>query len=133
MSSGTGVRRLLLDTSIVLWWLVDSDELSEEVKAMIDDETEVYVSAATVWEVASKQQLHKLVAEEDLAEAIERSDLQPLPITLRHAGAAGALPLISRDPIDRMLVAQASCERLTLVTRDDRVAAYEGSVSVLRV
>lgn len=117
--------RFLLDTHVVLWWLAGDPELSEDVKTTIDDEIEVYVSAATVWEVAIKQGIGKLKAEVDLAEAIEESDLRPLPISHAHARAAGQLPLHHRDPFDRMLVAQARSEDLTLVTRDQAIHAYD--------
>ncbi|TSD93137.1 type II toxin-antitoxin system VapC family toxin [Skermania sp. ID1734] len=98
---------------------------------MIDDETEVYASAVTAWEVAIKQQLGRLTADEDLASVIEGSDLQPLPITLRHACVVSGLPLIHRDPFDRMLVAQARAERLTLLTRDRQLAAYGDNVRLV--
>jgi PIN domain nuclease of toxin-antitoxin system len=120
----TGPRRLLLDTHVVLWWLADDPTLSEELKQTIDEEVDVFVSVATVWEVTIKQQLGKITAPSDLPERIRDSELSNLAITADHAIAAGRLPLLHRDPFDRMLVAQAWTEGLTLVTRDETLQTY---------
>jgi PIN domain nuclease of toxin-antitoxin system len=116
---------LLLDTHVVLWWLADDPTLSDDLKARLDQEPDVYLSPATVWEVAIKQALGKLREPPDLPERIRDSGFRPLPITVEHAIAAGRLPPIHRDPFDRMLVAQALCENLTLVTRDTDIHKYE--------
>lgn len=115
---------LLLDTHVVLWWLTDDPTLSDYIKDQLDHEPDVYVSAATVWEVAIKQAMGKLKEPADLPERIRDSGFRELPITSEHAIAAGRLPLIHRDPFDRMLVAQAAVEELTLVTRDPVFARY---------
>jgi len=115
---------LLLDTHVVLWWLADDPTLSDDIKARLDHEPDVYVSPATVWEVAIKQAIGKLREPPDLPERILASGFRELPITSEHAIAAGRLPLIHRDPFDRMLVAQALCEGLTLLTRDADIAKY---------
>jgi PIN domain nuclease of toxin-antitoxin system len=117
--------RLLLDTHVVIWWLADAPTLSEETKALIADEPEVYVSAATVWEIAVKQAIGKLKEPADLPERVRESEFRELPITAVHAIAAGRLPLIHRDPFDRMLVAQARSENMTLVTHDETIQRYE--------
>ena len=119
---------LLLDTHIVMWWLTDDPTLSDDIKARLDHEPEVYVSPATVWEVAIKQALGKIKEPPDLPERIRDSGFRELPITFEHAIAAGRLPPIHRDPFDRMLVAQAQCSGLTLVTRDADVKKYEVAV-----
>ncbi|HUZ25315.1 MAG TPA: type II toxin-antitoxin system VapC family toxin [Streptosporangiaceae bacterium] len=119
---------LLLDTHVVLWWLADDPSLSEEIKARLDHEPDVYVSAATVWEVAIKQAIGKLREPADLPERIRGSGFAELPVGSGHAIAAGRLPLLHRDPFDRMLVAQAQCEDLTLVTRDTRCQQYDVAV-----
>lgn len=121
----TRPKRLLLDTHVVLWWLADDPELSDELKETIDEEVDVFVSAATVWEVAIKQQIGKITAPMDLPERIRDSELPNLAITAGHAIAAARLPPIHRDPFDRMLVAQAQSEGLALVTRDKALGNYQ--------
>jgi PIN domain nuclease of toxin-antitoxin system len=119
---------LLLDTHIVIWWLTDDPTLSEDVKSTLDHEPDVYISPATLWEVAIKQAIGKLREPADLPERIRDSGFRELPITFAHAIAADRLPPIHRDPLDRMLVAQARCEDLTLVTRDADIQKYEVSL-----
>jgi PIN domain nuclease of toxin-antitoxin system len=121
---------LLLDTHMVLWWLADDPGLPEEIKDRLDHEPDVRVSAATIWEIAIKQALGKISAPADLADRVRDSGFRELPIDFTHAIAAGRLPPIHRDPFDRMLVAQARCEDLTLVTRDSYCQQYE--VAILR-
>ena len=116
---------LLLDTHVVLWWLLDDTTLSEDVKARLDDDPDVWVSAATIWEVAIKEAVGKLEAPPNVAEEIAGSGFRQLPISFEHAVAIGHLPLLHRDPFDRILVAQARCEGLTLVTRDRRIHRYD--------
>jgi len=123
---------LLLDTHVLLWWLADSPRLSTQVRVLIrDPKLAVWVSAASVWEIAIKKSLGKLDAPDDLSGAIAAYNFHPLPIEMSHALAAGALPRLHEDPFDRMLVAQAKIENLTLVTADQRLAAYEASVLLL--
>jgi PIN domain nuclease of toxin-antitoxin system len=117
--------RLLLDTHVLLWWLADDPSLGEEARAGISDATSsVFVSAATVWEVSIKQALGKLEAPSDLLRQIELNRFEPLSMTVSHAYTAGALPRHHDDPFDRMLVAQAMMEGLTLLTRDPRMSRY---------
>jgi PIN domain nuclease of toxin-antitoxin system len=122
---------LLLDTHVVLWWLLDDATLSDGLKARLDDDPDVWVSPVAVWEVGIKQSIGKIVALDDLAEAVADSGFRQLLITHDHAVTAGRLPLLHRDPFDRMLIAQAQCENLTLVTRDPQIHRYE--VDLLRV
>lgn len=122
---------LLLDTHVVLWWLTDDVALSDEVKTRLDDEPDVYVNPASLWEVTIKQSIGKLSEPIDVAEEIRDSGFRELPLTFHHAIAAGRLPLIHRDPFDRMLVAQAQCEGLTLASRDAHIQRYD--VALLQV
>jgi PIN domain nuclease of toxin-antitoxin system len=122
---------LLLDTHVILWWLIDDPALPEELKARLDDEPDVHVSPASIWEVAIKQSIGKITGPDDLIEQMAASDFRPLPITFTHAAAAGRLPPIHGDPFDRMLIAQALCENLTLVTHDALIQKYD--VDLLRV
>jgi PIN domain nuclease of toxin-antitoxin system len=116
---------LLLDTHVVLWWLADDPALPDEIKDQLDHEPDALVSAATIWEVAIKQAIGKLPEPAGLPELVRDSGFAQLPISARHAITAARLPLIHRDPFDRMLVAQAQEEHLTLVTRDARCRRYD--------
>lgn len=100
-------------------------------KDRLDNEPDVYVSAATIWEVAVKQAIGKLPQPARLPERIQESGFRPLPVTADHAIVAARLPLTHRDPFDRMLVAQAQVEELTLVTRDENCRRY--TVEILPV
>ena len=117
--------RLLLDAHVVLWWLADADALDRRAReAIAAGDNWVGVSAATVWEIGIKRALGKLEAPGDLVGALVASHLDPLSISVEHAEAAAALPRHHDDPFDRMLVAQARAEGLTVVTRDPRIALY---------
>ena len=116
--------RVLLDTHVVLWWLSDDPALADDIKGLLDAEPDAYVSAATLWEISIKQTLGKL-GPADLAERVRDAGFRELPMTMAHALVAGRLPEIHRDPFDRMLVAQAQCEDLTLVTRDEYIHKYD--------
>ncbi|MGW4626712.1 type II toxin-antitoxin system VapC family toxin [Streptomyces rubiginosohelvolus] len=120
--------RLLLDTHVILWWLADSDELSDRVKDLLDTEPSVHISAVSAWEIAVKQSLGKLDGPEDLAERVRDSQFTALPITAGHGVRAGRLPALHRDPFDRILVAQAQTEGMTVVTRDKWIPQYDVSV-----
>jgi PIN domain nuclease of toxin-antitoxin system len=121
----SGAGRLLLDTHVLIWWLQASPELSDDLRDRINTELDVYVSAASVWELSIKQAAGKVKLPANLLEWIERGGLSELPIRMPHADLAGRLPAIHRDPFDRMLVAQALVERLTLVTRDGLIQQYD--------
>jgi PIN domain nuclease of toxin-antitoxin system len=117
---------LLLDTHILLWWLSDDSLLPTAARqAIASPQTEVLVSAATAWEIAIKQAAGRLDAPQDLLEAMEANDFQTLPITAAHAVAAAALPPHHSDPFDRMLIAQARAETLTLISVDNRFPEYD--------
>lgn len=122
--------KLLLDSHAFLWWLAEDPKLKAEARqAVADPVSVVHVSAATVWELSIKAALGKLDLDgADLAEEIEANDFVELPITARHSLAAAALPRHHEDPFDRMLIAQAQIEGLTLVTRDSAFRAYGVSV-----
>ncbi len=117
--------RLLLDTHVLLWWLANDATLGAEARSRISNpDSAVYVSAATVWEMSIKKALGKLESPSDLLYRIGSNRFEPLSITASHAQAAGALPRHHDDPFDRMLVAQAMQENLTLLSRDPRMAPY---------
>ena len=117
--------RLLLDTHVFLWWLADDGRLKKaERQAIRDPENDVYLSAASVWEIVIKQALGRLRIPEPASIAVLRLGLQPLPITFEHAEATATLPLLHSDPFDRLIAAQARAESLTLVSYDAAIRAY---------
>jgi PIN domain nuclease of toxin-antitoxin system len=117
--------RLLLDTRVLLWWLDDSPELSDATKELLRTEPSVHVSAVSPWEIAIKQSLGKIRGPEDLAERARDSQFTPLPVGAGHGVRAGKLPPHHRDPFDRVLIAQAQIEGMTLVTRDKWMQQYD--------
>lgn len=117
--------RLLLDTHVFLWWLADESQLPRETReAVADSAAIVHVSAASVWEAAIKSAAGKLRVSGNLAAAIGASGFVELPVAARHAWRAGALPRHHGDPFDRILVAQAMLEELTIVTHDPAFGKY---------
>ena len=121
--------RLLLDTHAFLWWVTDDERLSPAAKqAAADPANEVFVSAASAWEIATKQRLGKLAGVarvgERYAELVAADGFQHLAVDYRHALRAGGYTLEHRDPFDRMLAAQSELERLPLVTRDPVFALF---------
>lgn len=119
------MRRLLLDTHALLWVLEDAAALDESARsAIVDPRNDVFVSSISMWEISIKRSLGKLKAPEDLLSTIDASGLRELPVTVVHADHAGGLPPHHRDPFDRMLVAQAQVEGLTIVTHDSVIAKY---------
>ena len=116
---------LLLDTHTLIWALEDSPTLSTAARAaIVDGDNTVFVSAVSIWEISIKKALGKLTAPDTLLEEIERLRFEPLNITLHHGERAGKLPALHWDPFDRMLIAQAQSEQLTLVTRDANIQKY---------
>jgi PIN domain nuclease of toxin-antitoxin system len=122
---------LLLDTHVLLWFLADDGRLSRKARRSIAKADEVFVSAASAWEIAIKVRLGKLRFDGALGSAVSGSGLQWLAVTERHAEATLALPALHGDPFDRMLVAQAQREELRLMTHDDKLAAYPVDVMVI--
>ena len=115
--------RILLDTHVLLWWLLDEAALSPAARAAIADEAnDTFVSAASAWEIAIKYKTGKLPSAAplmaDLEKAILDGGFTGIPITLRHGELAGSLPLHHKDPFDRMLIAQALAESLTLISNE---------------
>jgi PIN domain nuclease of toxin-antitoxin system len=115
--------RLLLDTHTLLWWLTDDPRLPEPVRAEIaNPDNAVFASAASAWEIATKQRIGKLPGVPDAAsryaELVAADGFQHLPMSHVHALRAGSWPVSHRDPFDRMLAAQSEQEGRPLVTRD---------------
>jgi PIN domain nuclease of toxin-antitoxin system len=119
------MQRLLLDTHVLLWAVEDSPILGLDAREVIvDPRNQVFVSAASVWEIAIKRAQGKLSIPESVSEAVKEAGFAELPVTFFHAEQAGALPPYHRDPFDRMLVAQAQAEGLVIVTQDANIPRY---------
>ncbi|TLZ33686.1 MAG: type II toxin-antitoxin system VapC family toxin [Gammaproteobacteria bacterium] len=124
--------KVLLDTHLFLRAVSGNRRLSSTARARISAAESVYVSAASIWEVALKARLGKIEGDpEALASSIQASGFHELPITARHAAAVATLPLHHADPFDRLLLAQAFSEPLHLLTLDRALLAYGGGVTVL--
>jgi len=126
------VRRLLIDTHVLLWALTDPGRLPSTLReSLIDRRVELFVSAATAWEIATKHRLGRLPAAEPIVLAYEEHlmhlDAHELPVSSRHALAAGVLAWDHRDPFDRMLAAQSILESMPLATAD---TAFRGLAGV---
>ena len=120
--------RLLLDTHTFLWWLSDWNRIAVPAReAIADAKNEVFVSAVSGWEIGIKRAKGRLVAPDNLAAMVDEKRFAHLPLTFAHAERAAALPPRHRDPFDRMLIAQAQTEGLTLVTRDSHIPLYDVS------
>ena len=119
---------LLLDTHAFLWWLADSPMQTDAMKRIADPDVLVAVSAASVWEIAIKRAIGKLRVEGSMASAVHQGGFESLAVSSEHAERVGDLPPHHRDPFDRMLIAQAQIENLTIVTRDKQFASYDISV-----
>ena len=119
------INKLLLDTHVFLWWRANAPLLQGAARSAIADADVVFVSAATAWEAAIKASLGRLDLPDTVESGVEDSGFEKLQISFAHAETAAALPPHHGDPFDRMLVAQAVSEGLTLVTHDHKLAAYE--------
>jgi PIN domain nuclease of toxin-antitoxin system len=117
--------RILLDTHIFLWFVNGDRKLSKPARQKILLASEVYVSSASIWEIAIKKGLNRIELDlNELTNAIDQSGFFSLPITLAHALAIDQLPPLHRDPFDRMLIAQALSEPLIFLTADGALKEY---------
>lgn len=118
--------QLLLDTHALIWWLSKDVKLSARAyKEIANPCNIVFVSAASAWEIAIKKSIKKLETPDDLVEQINAKNFQPLAITIEQALAVEKLPMHHQDPFDRILIAQAQCLNLTIVTRDRKFNFYD--------
>lgn len=121
--------RLLLDTHALLWWLAGDERLSATARQAISSEdNEIFVSAASAWEVSTKHRLGKLPGAGplavDFAREVRQQGFSELPISLAHGQVAGALPGEHRDPFGRMLIAQAREEKMALVSNENMFDSF---------
>jgi PIN domain nuclease of toxin-antitoxin system len=125
--------RLLLDTQCWLWWFAQPEKLNEDaIKQIADEANEVWFSVASVWEMGIKVAIGKLPLPEQIDDYVSTRMTQlgalSLEIRVSHALRVAALPLHHRDPFDRMLIAQAQIEDMTLVSADSTFNQYEVSL-----
>lgn len=121
--------RLLLDSHALLWWLIDDPRLPPAPRRVLaDGGNETFVSAASAWEICTKHRIGKLPEAASIAanfeESISAQSFRPLSVTMRHAELAGTLEGAHKDPFDRMLIAQALLEKLTLLSNETRFDAF---------
>jgi PIN domain nuclease of toxin-antitoxin system len=119
--------KLLLDTHTLIWWLENHPRLGKAARKAIVAADERFISAVSAWEISVKISIGRLGLSIDPADSIRElrtAGFRPLPIDFHHAWALRSLPFHHADPFDRMLVAQAQCEGLTLVTADEEIPAY---------
>ena len=118
--------KFLLDTHILIWSLQNNNHLSQQVREIVNNiDNEIYVSAASVWEIAIKSSINKLnLSVEKVVETLHDSDYSPLPITFSHAAKTIQLPYYHNDPFDRILIAQTLVEKLTFITHDHKIKQY---------
>jgi PIN domain nuclease of toxin-antitoxin system len=116
---------LLIDTHVFIWWDSSDPRLGGVAAAAISDpKNRVFVSAASIWEIAVKQQAGRLAFKGSPSKAVAANGFRPLPISGDHAEAAAKLPPIHQDPFDRILIAQALDRQLVLVTADGLINRY---------
>jgi PIN domain nuclease of toxin-antitoxin system len=116
--------RVLLDTHIFLWAISAPLRLSRSARKLIDA-ADVYISAASIWEISIKTGLGKLKADPiQVLDGVAAAGFSMLPVTGTHAGAVASLPRFHRDPFDRLLIAQAATEPMILLTADEALPAY---------
>lgn len=117
--------KYLLDTHIFIWWSENNPILDKEIKAIISNpKNSLYLSVVSAWEIAIKTSLKKISLKTALPKMISKSRFEVLPISLEHIMVLQKLPLIHKDPFDRLLVAQSKSEKLKLLTRDPQISKY---------
>ena len=125
--------KVLLDTHTFLWWITDDPKLSLRVRGIISDgENEIFISAATGWEIAIKSQIGRLKLPDEpqrfILEQMKINGMKSLPIEMRHALHVSTLPTYHQDPFDRILIAQAQMEDLPVLSADPEIGKYEVTI-----
>src|ERR1700749_2053840 len=121
--------RLLLDANAFLWWVTDSTRLSNTARiAIADDQNTILMGVGSLWELAIKRSLGKLDFPHDFQTVLRNEAFELLPITYEHLNTLEALPLRHRDPFDRLVIAQAIADNLTIITSDQKFALYDTRV-----
>lgn len=119
----------LVDTHIFLWWLAKDPKLDVSVRSIIENRSHrIYVSVVSAWEISIKLKSGKLPLKTTLENAFAEPGFEILPLTINHVFELHKLPPIHKDPFDRMIIAQAKTEKLTLITRDEKFIKYRVSI-----
>ncbi len=129
--------RILLDTHIWLWSILSPEKLSDEGRAIIEEaENDLFLSAASSWEISIKYRLGRLPLPEPpesfIPQRLIRDNIKPLSVEHRHACRVSVLPGIHRDPFDRLLIAQAQTEQLLLITADQQLKGYDADIMFIK-
>jgi len=119
------VKRILLDTEVLIWCDANDPRLGDESRRLIQHAIDVYVSAASAWEIVIKQALGKLQTTRQPMDAVVEAGFRPLPVSFEHASEVFNLAPHHRDPFDRLIIASARVEGLTIITSDARFRAYD--------
>jgi len=125
--------KVLLDTHTFLWWITDDPKLSLRVRGIINDgENEIFISAITGWEIAIKAQIGRLKLPDQpqhfILEQLKINGMKSLPIEMRHALHISTLPIHHQDPFDRILIAQAQMEELSILSADPQFGKYDVTI-----
>jgi len=125
------VDKFLLDTQIFIWWMEENKRLPFKIKSLIDDPTnQIFISVVIPWEIVIKTKLKKLKAPKNFENYLKNDVFEIMPIQMVHVLAVGELPVYKdhNDPFDRLLIAQAKVEKLTLITSDQKIWKYKISL-----
>ena len=123
------MNNFLIDTQVFIWWMEENKKLPTDIKSIIDDPlNNIFISVATPWEIVIKIKSRKLKVPKNFAEFIMNGVFKVLPIQINHVIGVRKLPLYHKDPFDRMLIAQAKVENLTLITSDEKILKYKVDV-----
>lgn len=118
--------RYLIDTHIFIWWMEESKRLSEEILNLLNNpQNEIFLSAASIWEIIIKKVKKKLKTPKDIERGIKASGFTPISIEMLHVLGIERLPLHHNDPFDRIIISQAKTENLTLITADKKIWKYD--------
>jgi len=116
----------IIDTHVLLWWLSDDPLLPANFKKIIENTDNIcFISAASIWEISIKSSIGKLEIPGKYLDILREQGFHDLPVYWEHADKAGTLPFHHRDPFDRLIIAQAMIEELTILTTDKRIPLYK--------
>lgn len=119
-------NRFLLDTHFFIWAMEESPQLSSSIKKiLIDPNNKIFISVASIWEIAIKKAAKKIKLAFDIEDSIQRARFEVVPINISHAIETEKLPNHHKDPFDRILITQAKIEKMTLMSKDPNIKKYQ--------